>query len=97
VWGYNGDATRPYILYDFLIHGKRAGPEAFLKDYHGYLQCDAHSVYNQIFAPVNHEKALRRYCEDDRLEIDNNAAERMLRLIAIGRKNGLFYGSERQG
>jgi len=44
---------------------------------------------------LNHEMALRRYCEDDRLEIDNNAAERILRLIAIGRKNWLFYGSER--
>jgi hypothetical protein len=31
------------------------------------------------------------------LEIDNNAAERILRLIAIGRKNWLFYGSERGG
>jgi transposase len=192
VWGYNGDATRPYVLYDFQINGTRAGPEAFLKDYHGYLQCDAHSVYDGIFAPLdaahpsptevgcwaharrkfydareqnkeafdvlnligdlyklerklkkasaterhslrqlhavpvlddifawcrehrekflpkdlltgamqyalNHEKALRRYCEDDRLEIDNNAAERILRLIAIGRKNWLFYGSERGG
>ena len=46
---------------------------------------------------LNHEGALRRYCEDDRLEIDNNAAERILRLIAIGRKNWLFYGSERGG
>ena len=53
VWGYNGDATRPYVLYDFQINGTRAGPEAFLKDYHGYLQCDAHSVYDQIFAPVD--------------------------------------------
>jgi hypothetical protein len=31
------------------------------------------------------------------LEIDNNATERALRLIAIGRKNWLFYGSERGG
>ena len=194
MWGYNGDATRPYVLCDFLTHGKRDGPEAFLKQYHGYLQCDAHSVYDQIFAPVdaapgqplpvevgcwahgrrkfydarernkeafvvldwignlyklerklkkatddercamrrqyavpvlndifawcrqhhhqflpkdplngaiqyalNHEAALRRYCDDGRLEIDNNAAERVLRMIAIGRKNWLFYGSERGG
>ena len=46
---------------------------------------------------LNHEVALRRYCEDDRLDIDNNAAERILRLMAIGRKNWLFYGSERGG
>jgi len=194
VWGYNGDATRPYVLYDFLTHGTRDGPEAFLKHYHGWLQCDANSVYDKIFAPVaaapdrplptevgcwahgrrkfydarkenkeafvvlewigelyklerklkkatyderlamrkrhavpilndifpwclehrgkflpkdpltgavqyalNHEAALRRYCEDGRLEIDNNAAERILRMIAIGRKNWLFYGSARGG
>ena len=41
------------MLYDFQIHGKRAGPEAFLKDYHSYLQCDAHSVYDGIFAPAD--------------------------------------------
>jgi len=43
------------------------------------------------------ETALRRYAADGRLEIDNNAAERILRLIAIGRKNWLFYGSIRGG
>ena len=41
------------MLYDFLTHGRREGPEAFLKQYHGYLQCDAHSVYDQIFAPLD--------------------------------------------
>jgi hypothetical protein len=28
------------------------------------------------------------------LEIDNNAAERALRAVAIGRKNYLFFGSD---
>jgi hypothetical protein len=55
------------------------------------------SLSGAVQYALNHEEALRRYCEDDRLEIDNNAAERMLRLIAIGRKNWLFYGSERGG
>ena len=49
--GYNGDHEHPYVLYDFLTHGRREGPEAFLKQFCGYLQCDAHSVYDQIFAP----------------------------------------------
>ena len=31
--------------------------------------------------------ALLRFCEDGRIEIDNNAAERALRAVAIGRKN----------
>jgi hypothetical protein len=38
--------------------------------------------------------ALLRYCNDGHIEIDNNAAERALRAIALGRKNYLFAGSD---
>lgn len=38
--------------------------------------------------------ALTRYCEDGSLEIDNNAAERALRAVALGWKNYLFAGSD---
>ena len=41
--------------------------------------------------------ALLRYCDDGLLEIDNNAAERALRAVAIGRKNYLFAGSDAGG
>jgi transposase len=41
--------------------------------------------------------ALVRFCDDGRIEIDNNAAERALRCVAIGRKNYLFAGSDRGG
>ncbi len=41
--------------------------------------------------------ALMRYCDDGRLEIDNNAAERALRAVALGRKNYLFAGSDAGG
>jgi transposase len=41
--------------------------------------------------------ALTRYCDDGRLEIDNNAAERALRVVALGRKNYLFAGSDTGG
>lgn len=41
--------------------------------------------------------ALTRYCDDGRLEIDNNAAERALRPVALGRKNYLFAGSDPGG
>src|SRR6516162_3852775 len=42
-------------------------------------------------------EALMRYCDDGQLEIDNNAAERALRAVALGRKNYLFAGSDRGG
>jgi transposase len=41
--------------------------------------------------------ALLRYCEDGRIEMDNNAAERALRAVALGRKNYLFAGSDAGG
>jgi transposase len=42
-------------------------------------------------------KRLRPYLEDGRLSIDNNAAERGMRSIAVGRKNYLFMGSDKGG
>jgi len=41
--------------------------------------------------------ALLRYCENGRIEMDNNAAERALRAVALGRKNYLFAGSDGGG
>ncbi len=45
----------------------------------------------------NQWQALRRYTDDGALCIDNNIAERMMKLPAIGRKNWLFVGSETGG
>ena len=41
--------------------------------------------------------ALSRYLDDGHLEISNNAAERAIRPLALGRKNWLFAGSDRGG
>jgi len=46
---------------------------------------------------MNQWQALTRYLDDGRIEIDNNAAERALRTVAIGRKNYLFLGSDAGG
>ena len=46
---------------------------------------------------LNHWQALIRYASDGRIEIDNNAAERALRAVALGRKNFLFAGSDAGG
>jgi transposase len=42
-------------------------------------------------------EALVRYRDDGRIEIDNNAAERSLRAVALGRKNYLFAGADSGG
>ena len=41
--------------------------------------------------------ALLRYVDGGHIEIDNNAAERALRTVALGRKNYLFAGSDAGG
>lgn len=41
--------------------------------------------------------ALTRFLDDGRIEIDNNAAERAIRGVALGRKNWLFAGSHAGG
>lgn len=46
---------------------------------------------------LNQWDALVRYTDDGQLAIDNNAAERAVRAIALGRKNWLFVGSEQGG
>jgi hypothetical protein len=42
-------------------------------------------------------KALVRYLDDGRIELDNSAAERALRAVAVGRRNYLFAGSDAGG
>jgi transposase len=188
MWVYLGDRNHPYIVYDYTSSRARAGPEAFLGDYHGFMQADAYSGYDGIFAkgkiveigcwaharrkfydardsdparthqmlgmirqlyavekeatdfddaarcvhrqthaspvldttkswldeqaiqvlpksPVgeairyalNQWSALARYIENGTFAIDNNAAERALRAVVLGRKNWLFAGSDRGG
>ena len=41
--------------------------------------------------------ALTRYVEDGRIEVDNNAAERAIRALVLGRRNYLFAGSDAGG
>lgn len=43
---------------------------------------------------TNQWEALNRYCEDGDLSIDNNATERSLRRVAVGRRNWMFFGSD---
>lgn len=46
---------------------------------------------------LGHWRALTRYCEDGRIEADNNTAERAIRPLVLGRRNYLFIGSDAAG
>lgn len=188
LWVYCGDDDHEHIVFDYTPDRKRDGPAEFLRGYKGYLQADAYSGYDEIYAggdvievacwaharrkffeaqssdgrrshtalslirrlykveelarpltvearqnlrqkesqPILEEilqwlqkeaksvspkspmgqaisysrsqwQALTRYVKDGVLDIDNNAAERALRRVAVGRKNWLFAGSDEGG
>jgi transposase len=49
-WVYIGPDDFPYDVYDFTENRKRDGPSRFLANYAGYLQADAFSGYDGIYA-----------------------------------------------
>ena len=55
------------------------------------------AVASAIHYALGRWPALLRYCDDGLVEIDNNAAERSLRAVVLGRKNYLFAGSDSGG
>ena len=46
---------------------------------------------------LNQQTPLMRYLEDGYLRMDNNPVELLMRKVGIGRRNWLFFGSERGG
>jgi transposase len=83
------------------VRSARAGP--LLEDIRTWFeatlgQVSAKSVLaTAIRYALTRWTALVRYRDDGHIEIDNNAAERALRAVALGRKNYLFAGSDAGG
>jgi hypothetical protein len=83
------------------VRQTRAGP--LLDELHGWFQTTLAKVSAKselalaIRYALSRWPALTRYRDDGRIEIDNNAAERSLRAVALGRKNYLFAGSDAGG
>ena len=83
------------------VRQQRAGP--LLNALHGWLCATLSSVSAKsdlalaIRYSLSRWTALTRYRDDGRIEIDNNAVERAIRAVALGRKNYLFAGSDAGG
>lgn len=82
---------------------RQARARPLLDEFHGWLSAMVGrvSAKSEIAAAIGYSltrwKALTRYVDDGRIEIDNNAAERALRGVSLGRKNYLFMGSDAGG
>lgn len=76
--------TRPHLVALFawaqVEYDKIKSERGILRSALGYL--------------VRQKNALMRFIEDGRLRPDNNASERALRRVAVGRKAWLFVGSD---
>jgi transposase len=48
-WPYLGDEAHPYVVVDFSLDKCKEHPQAFLRDYSGYVQVDAYSAYDGCF------------------------------------------------
>ena len=74
-----------------------------LKDLHAWLGntlatlSKKSEMANAIRYSLTHWVALTRYVDNGIIEIDNNAAERALRAVSLGRKNFLFMGADAGG
>jgi len=83
------------------VRQARAGP--LLEELHHYLHATLAKLSRKsalavaIRYALSRWTALTRYRDDGRLEMDNNAAERALRAVALGRKNYLFVGADSGG
>jgi len=83
------------------VRQARAGP--LLEDLHRWFQSTIAKLSRKsplaiaIRYALTRWTALTRYLHDGRLELENNAAERALRAIALGRKNFLFLGADSGG
>jgi len=83
------------------IREERARPlvielEAWLRVQHERVSRKT-EVGKAIAYALNHWQALTRFLDDGRICLSNNAAERALRGIAVGRRNWTFAGSDRGG
>ena len=86
-----------------IVAERQSRSVLILKNLGDWLEAESKRVLtkNPIREAVDYARnnwtALNQYAHQGHLAIDNNAAERALRGIAIGRRNWLFLGSDRGG
>jgi transposase len=80
LWIYYGDHLHPYNVFDFTMSRKRDGPSRFLKGFRGFLQADAFSGYDGIYAGGRvievgcNAHARRKFVEAQKTDLSRAAA-----------------------
>jgi hypothetical protein len=100
-----GGTGPPAAIFYYSRDRRGEHPQAHLAGYAGILQADAYDGYNKLYlagrspGPILEAAwaGFALFLEDGRVCLSNNAAERGLRGIDLGRKSWLFCGSDRGG
>lgn len=85
---------------DALLTFRQARIRPLADQLHTWLRLRQHEILPKsplakaIRYDLNHWKALTAFIDDPRLAAENNLAERLLKVVALGRKNYNFAGSE---
>jgi len=87
------------LYYDDIKLYRQAYSKPILKEYKAWLDLQINAVAGGALKEalkytLNQWDALNTYLEQGYLMMDNNASERRMKPIALGRKNYLFVGSE---
>ncbi len=86
-WVYVGDRNHPYTVYQATTSRSRDGPLTFLTDFKGYLQADAFSGYDCVFARGVTEVACWAHARRKFVEAEKTdpvlAAEAIARIRAL--------------
>jgi transposase len=100
LYGVEQKAKEHHYSKDQLLHARQTVSKAILEKIRANLMAWKDQVLPKsltgkaITYALNQWEALLRYTNNPILDIDNNLAERTLRMVAVGRKNWMFAGSE---
>ena len=93
LWVYVGDRQHPYTVFDATTNHSRDGPVTFLREFAGYLQADAFSGYNCVFARGVTEVACWAHARRKFVEAESSHAA--LASEAIARIRALYEVEKR--
>lgn len=94
LWVYLGDGKHPYTVYEATNNRKRDGPLRFLGGFKGYLQADAFSGYDCVFARGVVEVACWAHARRKFVEAEKTSAQESAEVLARIRA---LYEIERRG
>ena len=88
-----------------VAHGRQQHSLPILHDFKAWMDSELNAgrilpkseIRKAFTYTLNQWDALCRYTQEGYLSYDNNAAERLVKISAIGRKNFLFVGNEHAG